>query len=112
MPLDVPASFTVQAGDCADRLTAPTLAHTHDPQVKEIPTLADLRARLGPASTQAAQHSKTMPQQIPVMPAHRSDRPASGPTRRPVSRPEAFGDDPIGRLSVPDRDDHVFAVAR
>ena len=41
----------------------------------------ELRARLGPASTQAAQHSKTMPQQIPVMPAHRSDRPASGPTR-------------------------------
>ena len=76
--LYIPASFTVQAGNRAGRLAAPTLPHTHDPHVEDFPTLADGRTRLRPAQTESAQHSKTMPQLIAVMPAHGSDRPTRG----------------------------------
>jgi hypothetical protein len=75
--LYIPTSFTVQAGNRAGRLTAPTLPHAQDPHVEEVPALADRRNRLRPAQAQPAHHSKTMSQQIPVIPAHRSDRPTS-----------------------------------
>jgi hypothetical protein len=93
-PLYIPASFTVPAGHRAGRLTAPTLPHTHDPQVENIPTFADSRTRARPAQTPPAQHSTTMPQQTPVVPAHRpgspdetghtSGEPRSGTTREAV----------------------------
>jgi hypothetical protein len=80
----------VQAGNRADRLSAPTLRDTHDPQVEGIPALAHRLTRLRTALTQPAQHSKMMPPQLPVTPAHRSDvevtrspaRPAAWPSRQ------------------------------
>jgi hypothetical protein len=85
MALYIPASLTVQAGNRTGGLTAPTLPHTHDPHVEEIPTLADGRNRLPPAQTQPAQHCTTMPQQASATPAHRTDRPTralDGPASR------------------------------